>query len=123
MSAPLHSVGTKRGRLTLGRVTGCVVAALITLVPAAATGGSGAGAGRKVCIRVWKEAPYRSLGYDHFVAIHNGCQRALRCTVTTNASPGRYAVSVDPNRTVRVLTFRGAPRRQFAARVQCRAAE
>jgi hypothetical protein len=100
-----------------------MVATVIALIPAAAVGASGGAAGGRVCIRAWKEAPYRSLGYDHFVAIHNGCRRVLRCIVTTDASRGSYAVAVERNRTVRVLTFRGAPRREFAARVECRGAE
>ncbi|MBW2528078.1 MAG: hypothetical protein JRI23_28110 [Deltaproteobacteria bacterium] len=100
------------------RLAGWALAALIL-----ATATTAAGQGRFVCIRAWKEAPYRSYGYDHIVAVQNGCAERLRCTVSTSVSPQRYAVAVGPQRTARVLTFRGAPTREFSARVECRAAE
>ena len=120
MSFSCLSRGAGRARPAFGGLTGGVVATLIALMPVTAMGGGGGG---RICIRAWKEAPYRSLGYDHIVAVHNGCERARRCTVTSDVSPASYTVTVEHNRTVRVLTFRGAPRRQFAARVRCRAAE
>lgn len=72
-----------------------------------------------VCIRAWKEAPYRNYGYDHIVAIHNGCPRAVQCSVTTSVNARPAPATVAAGRTARVLTYRGAPTRDFRATIRC----
>lgn len=87
--------------------------------PAEATAAAPTASPDAVCIRAWKEAPYRNYGYDHIVAIHNGCPRAVQCTVTTSVNAHPAPATVAAGRTARVLTFRGAPTRDFRATIRC----
>lgn len=118
MSASEPTEAPRNGRQPLPRIAVGLLVSSLMLTPVAA-----AGRDARVCIRVWKEAPYRSYGYDHIVAVHNGCGQLLRCGVTTSANSRSYGVSVAADRVARVLTFRGAPRKDFTAHVRCRPAE
>lgn len=71
------------------------------------------------CIRWWAEARFRNYGYDHWVHVHSGCNVDAVCAVSTNVRREPIEVRVAPGRTVEVLTFRGSPAREFAARVDC----
>lgn len=71
------------------------------------------------CIDSWAESRYRNYGYDHIVHIHNRCERAATCEVSTNVNPVSQHVTVLPKHDVEVLTFRGSPSRDFAPRVEC----
>lgn len=72
------------------------------------------------CVKWHTEVRYANYGYDHWVVIHNGCQRDAACAVTTDVNPRAIHVGVPVDGTREVLTFRGSPARQFTARVRCR---
>ena len=109
--------GAAAAHVRLG-LAAAMAAGLLTLTLTTA----GSERGGSVCIASWKESPYRNYGYDHIVAIRNDCDRAVRCSVTTSVAPGRYQVTVGAGATERVMTYRGAPRPGFSARVACIAA-
>lgn len=71
------------------------------------------------CVEVTKSAPWVSYGHNHLVRIRNGCERAVRCDVSTDATPERTTVEVAPDTTREVLTRRGSPSSVFEARVDC----
>jgi len=70
------------------------------------------------CLQAWKETPYRAYGYDHIVAVSNGCTRPASCVIT--ASHGASSTLLVPaGQTERALLFRGSPARDFGAKVTC----
>ena len=71
------------------------------------------------CVEVTKSAPWVAYGHNHVVRVRNGCERAVRCEVSTNATPQPTTVEVAPGTTREVLTRRGSPSSVFEARVDC----
>lgn len=71
------------------------------------------------CVAIRTSAPYRGLGYDHIVHIHNGCDAAVQCRITTNVNPDPIDVTVAKGAREDVVTFRGSPARTFEASVHC----
>lgn len=71
------------------------------------------------CVEVTKSAPWVSYGHNHMVRIHNGCERAVRCEVSTDATPQPTNVEIAPDTTRELLTRRGSPSSVFEARVDC----
>ena len=74
---------------------------------------------RNNCVAARSEARYRNYGYDHVVILQSACQKAASCEVSTNVNPEVQLVSVAPGERLELLTFRGSPARDFAARVHC----
>ncbi len=101
------------------------LAALLVAPVLVSPAGAAAGATAKqpdapACVHWRIEVRYANYGYDHWVVIHNGCQREAACVVTTNVNPEPIHVGVPVDATKEVLTFRGSPAREFHARVVCR---
>jgi len=88
--------------------------------PAAAEDASAKQPDTPACIQWRTEVRYANYGYDHWVIIHNGCERRAACVVSTDVSPQPIHVGVPAGRTKQVLTFRGSPAREFSAHVVCR---
>jgi hypothetical protein len=95
-----------------------VVPALVS--PAAAEDGSAKQPDAPACVQWRTEVRYANYGYDHWVIIHNGCERRAVCVVSTDVNPRPIHVAVPAGRTKQVLTFRGSPAREFRAHVVCR---
>jgi hypothetical protein len=72
------------------------------------------------CIHVNAYARYGAYGYDHIVDVSNGCEQAAVCDVRTNVNPDPVTVRVEPGERESVVTFRGSPAREFAAKVRCK---
>ena len=110
-------------RSTASRAVFAVAALLVAPVlvsPAAAESATAKQPDAPACVHWRTEVRYANYGYDHWVVIHNGCQREAACVVTTNVNPEPIHVGVPEDTTKEVLTFRGSPARQFHARVVCR---
>lgn len=102
-----------------------VLAAVLLAVPALVSPAAAQSASAKqpdtpACVHWRTEVRYANYGYDHWVIIHNGCERAAACVVTTNVNPEPIHVDVPRDKTREVLTFRGSPAREFSAHVVCR---
>ena len=100
--------------------TGCMVSGSGATSTTVASRARAAGAENgPVCVRWWQESRYRNYGYDHLVHISNGCSVTAACAVTTDVAPSPISVRVEPRETQSVLTYRGAPAREFRADVRC----
>jgi hypothetical protein len=65
------------------------------------------------------EAPYRGSGYDHLVKLSNGCEKPVKCHVSSDVNPEGASVTVPPKGHAEVLLWRGSPASTFKARVSC----
>ena len=102
-----------------------VLASALFVVPALVSPASAEDASAKqpdtpACVYWRTEARWAGYAYNHWVIIHNGCDREAACVVTTNVNPEPIHVGVPPDKTREVLTFRGSPASEFAAHVVCR---
>ena len=95
------------------------IAALVGLGLAAAVPADAPVAPAPACLTWRTEARYRPYGYDHFVIVHDGCDRAAACDVSTNAHPDPIHVTVQAGHDREVLTFQLSPSREFTATVHC----
>jgi hypothetical protein len=73
------------------------------------------------CVIVSAEVRRHSYGYDHFVILKNGCDAERECWVSTDVSPTAVYLLVGGGTEVRLLTTRGAPRRNFSVTTRCEA--
>lgn len=114
------------------RLRSPVIAALSTLlITSVASAGDGDGSKKggkskadvSKCVSVRTEAIYGAYGYDHHVHLHNGCDKAVRCEVTTNSNPEVTTVIVGKGEGTDVLMFRGSPASQVTANAKCSAVE
>jgi hypothetical protein len=112
------------------RLRSSVTVALCSLlfaVVASAQGGSkkakppAAKADVSKCVSVRTEAIYGAYGYDHHVHVHNGCDKAVRCEVTTNSNPEVTTVILGKGETQDVVMFRGSPASELSANTKCSA--
>lgn len=71
------------------------------------------------CIAVSKSTPYRGYGYAHIVTLRSSCERPLRCEVSTNVTPDRIHIEVEPGRSESVTTRIGSPASTFETLVSC----
>jgi len=71
------------------------------------------------CVQVKSEARWVPYGYNHVVAITNGCSKAAQCAVATDVSPAPQTVAVAAGTAVEVTTFQGSPASRFVADVRC----
>ena len=84
----------------------------------AADAGAGAPA-LPACIHVRSESRYVPYGYNHIVAIENGCSKPAACTVATDVVPQPQNVDVPAGKTAEVITFMGSPQQSFTPKVRC----
>jgi hypothetical protein len=75
------------------------------------------------CVSVRTEAIYGAYGYDHHVHVHNGCDKAVRCEVTTNSNPEATTVILGKGESQDVVMFRGSPASELSANTKCSAIE
>ena len=98
---------------------------VVLLVLASSTAGALAQAGLEVtgtrpqCVAVRAEARMQAYGFDHFVAVRNGCAQPVVCTVTTSVNASPTAVQLAPGESRETLTWRGSPASVFTANVDC----
>jgi hypothetical protein len=59
-------------------------------------------------------------GYNHLVAVTNGCSKQADCEVSTDVNPQVQKMTIAPSDTAVVTTFLGAASATFLARVSCR---
>jgi hypothetical protein len=59
-------------------------------------------------------------GYNHLVAVTNGCSKTADCDVSTDVNPEVQKATIAPTDTAVVTTFLGAASATFIARVDCR---
>lgn len=71
------------------------------------------------CIHVRSESRYVPYGYNHIVAIENGCSKPAACTVSTDVVPQPQNVDVPSGKTAEVVTFMGSPQQSFKPTVRC----
>lgn len=71
------------------------------------------------CIRWAAESRYRPYGYDHVVHIHNSCTVLATCVVTTDVNPDPIHAVVPAQSEIEVVTWVGAPAREFTPSVSC----
>jgi hypothetical protein len=71
------------------------------------------------CVRWAAESRYRPYGYDHVVHIHNSCDVVAMCSVITDVNPERIQAIVPAQSAVEVVTWVGAPGREFTPSVSC----
>lgn len=74
------------------------------------------------CVKVRTEALYIVYGYDHHVYLTNGCDKAVRCEVTTSANPDATTVSLAAGEQRDIVMFRGSPASVVNAQVKCKPA-
>ncbi len=72
------------------------------------------------CVSVEAFARYGAYGYDHVVTVHNGCDKAAQCEVSTDVAPKVISLSVRAHASESVVTYRGSPAYEFSAKVRCR---
>ena len=75
------------------------------------------------CVHVRPEAVQSAYGYDHHVHLHNGCDQAVRCEVTTNSNPEIHTVALGKGEAQDVVMFRGSPASQVNANAKCSAVD
>lgn len=74
------------------------------------------------CVKVKTEALYVPYGYDHHVHLTNGCDKAVRCEVTTNANPEPTTATLAKGEHQDIVMFRGSPASAVTANVKCKPA-
>ena len=98
-----------------------LLAAVAVAIAGLAIASSDVRADGNACVRVETQAIFAGAGYNHVVRLINACDRAQRCTVSTDVAPDPIEASVAARSTVELVTFRGSPARVFVAKVTCRA--
>lgn len=93
--------------------------ALYGLTFAGTIGGSVPDRVADTCVTVSAEVRRHSYGYDHFVILKNGCDTERECWVSTDVSPTAVYLLVGGGTEVRLLTTRGAARRNFSVTTRC----
>lgn len=73
------------------------------------------------CVAVRTEALYIPYGYDHHVHLTNGCDKAVRCEVTTSSNPEPTTVTLAKGEHQDIVMFRGSPASAVNAKVKCKA--
>jgi hypothetical protein len=73
------------------------------------------------CVAVRTEAIYAAYGYDHHVYLRNGCDKAVRCEVTTNSNPEPTTVTLQKSESQDIVMFRGSPASELSANTKCAA--
>ena len=53
------------------------------------------------------------------VHITNGCDRPVRCQMSTNVNPQVQEITVQPRTSADVSTYMGSPAREFTPNVHC----
>ena len=71
------------------------------------------------CARAEAIVRYGAQGYDHWVRVHNECEHAVLCDVSTDVNPSAETALVPAGGSRDVLTFRGSPARTFVPRLEC----
>jgi hypothetical protein len=84
---------------------------------------SGKSADVSQCVAVRTEALYIVYGYDHHVHLTNGCDKAVRCEVTTSSNPDPTTVSLAKGEHQDIVMFRSSPASAVNAKVKCKAAD
>ena len=112
MSKKLSTVGLALGVLGL-----CALCGFSTRVRAE---GSESGAKPLTCVESSSEAHFNTYAYDHLVTLHNACDKAATCTVTTDVNPDPITVELSPDESKTVRTFTASPSRIFHASVSCK---
>jgi hypothetical protein len=75
------------------------------------------------CVAVRTEALYIVYGYDHHVHLTNGCDKAVRCEVTTSSNPDPTTVALAKGEHQDIVMFRSSPASAVNAKVKCKAAD
>ena len=75
------------------------------------------------CVEVRTEAIFSGYGYDHHVILRNGCDKTVRCEVTTNSNPEPTTVTLEKNEQQDIVMFRGSPASEVSATTKCVAVE
>jgi hypothetical protein len=75
------------------------------------------------CVAVRTEALYIVYGYDHHVHVTNGCDKAVRCEVTTSSNPDPTTITLAKGEHQDVVMFRSSPASAVNAKVKCKAAD
>jgi hypothetical protein len=103
---------------------------LLATLSALATGGSHAQSGNErskptsdKCVSVREEAIYGAYGYDHHVHLHNGCDKPMKCKITSSANPAGVEQALIADEKRDVMLFRGSPASEVSASVQCEPAK
>ena len=71
-------------------------------------------------MRVYPEARFQAVGYNHIVHLVNACAAVAECVVSTDVNPEPQAVTVAPHSETEINTFLGSPARVFVPRVTCK---
>jgi hypothetical protein len=71
------------------------------------------------CVQARAEARYLGFAYDHWVHVHNACEKPVACTVSTNVNPDPIDFDVPAAETRSVLTFRANTSSQFTYDLSC----
>jgi len=72
------------------------------------------------CAIAKASARYVGYGYTHVVALVNGCDRAVECTLWTDVDPEpKTTVSVAAGDTAEITTRRGSPSQDVKAGKEC----
>jgi hypothetical protein len=74
------------------------------------------------CVKVRTEALYIAYGYDHHVHLTNGCDKAVRCEVTTSANPEPTTATLAAGEHKDIIMFKGSPASEVNAQVKCKPA-
>lgn len=74
---------------------------------------------RPACVEARGEARMQAYGFDHVVSIRNGCDRPVRCRVSTDVNPNPTSLDVLPGQMRETVTWRGSPASVFAPRADC----
>lgn len=106
-----------------------LVLALLSSAGAAAGGAALGGAAaqpsievtgtRPSCVSVSAEARMQAYGFDHVVAVRNGCAQPVTCSVSTSVNSSPTVVQLGPGASQETLTWRGSPASVFTANVDC----
>ena len=75
------------------------------------------------CVKTRTEARYSGYGYDHVVHVTNGCDRKMRCAITTDVNREVITVTLAPSKTESLVTQKGSAAREFTARADCEAGQ
>ena len=71
------------------------------------------------CVGVRTEAVPIAYGYEHHVHVHNGCDKAVRCEVTTNSNPEINTITLSAGDNKDVVMSRGSPASEVTAETKC----
>jgi hypothetical protein len=100
----------------MSRTVSLLLVSLVFVAGAAAQSVSG---DRPTCVHASAASRWNAGGYNHNVTVTNGCDYAVRCTVSTDVNPSPQGLDLAAGEERFLTTWFDAPAPAFVATVTC----